>query len=126
MKTVLIAVAALTLSACASSQPIPAQLPGNTYFEVGKTTYSEIIQELGEPNDSTSHADGSRSLQYFRSQTHLKTECATSYGKFRGGSEVLSDMLSLTFDKGGRLIHYSAISGKTLTGAGLPGMQASK
>lgn len=120
MKVILIAFAALTLSACASTKPVPPQPPANTYFEMGKTTYSETIQVLGEPNDSTLHADGSRSVHYFRSQSLLKTECATPYGKFRGGSEVMSDMLIMTFDKAGRLLHYSAISGKTLTGAGLP------
>jgi hypothetical protein len=50
-------------------------------------------------------------------------ECATAYGMFRGGNEVQSDMLSLTFDKKGILLNYSAISGKTLTGAGPSGVQ---
>jgi hypothetical protein len=125
MKGILIAFAALTLSACASSKPVPPPPPpANTYFEVGKTTYSQAVQVLGEPNDSTRHADGSRTVHYFRSQSLVKTECATPYGKFRGGSEVMSDMLIMTFDKAGRLTQYSAISGKTLTGAGVPGVPA--
>lgn len=122
MKLILIAFAVLTLSACASSKPVPPPPPANTYFEVGKTTYSQAVQVLGEPNDSTRHADGSRSVHYFRSQSLLKTECVTPYGKFRGGSEVMSDMLIMTFDKAGRLTQYSAISGKTLTGAGSAGV----
>lgn len=116
MKAALVIVAALLLSACASSKHVPSQPPENTYFEVGKTTYSEVTQLLGEPNDSTRHADGSRSIHYFRSQSLLKTECVTPYARFRGGSEVKSDLLSMTFDKAGRLIRYSAISGKTFTG----------
>ncbi|HYH96812.1 hypothetical protein [Hyalangium sp.] len=124
MKAVLVIATALTLSACASSKnTVPQQPPADTYFEVGQTTYSEVIKLLGEPNDSTRHADGSRSVHYFRSQSLLKTECVTPYGTFRGGSEVKSDLLSMTFDKGGLLANYSAISGKTLTGASPPGAQ---
>jgi hypothetical protein len=128
MKAVLIVLAALSLLACASSKPVLSQPPANTYFEVGKTTYSDVIKVLGEPNDSTRHTDGSLSVHYFRSQSLVKTECVTPYGKFRGGSEVMSDMLSMIFDKAGRLNHYSAISGKTLTGTGTPSArpQASK
>lgn len=120
MKAVLIVLAALSLSACSSSKSLLQQPLGSTSFEVGKTTYVEVVKALGEPNDSTRNADGSRSAHYFRSQSVLKTECVTSYGTFRGGSEVMSDMLSMTFDDAGRLSHYSAISGKTLTGASPP------
>jgi hypothetical protein len=102
MKAVLILLAALSLSACGSSKQVLPQPPANTYFEVGKTTYADVIRVLGAPNDSTRHADGSLSVNYFRSQSMLKAECVTTYGRFRGGSEVMSDMLSLTFDKAGR------------------------
>lgn len=128
MKAVLVILSVLTLSACASSKPVPPQPPANTFFEVGKTTYSEVVELLGEPNDSTRHTDGSRSIHYFRSQSHLKTECVTPYAKFRCGSEIKSDLLSLTFDKAGRLTQFSAVSGKTSTGASSPSaaLQASR
>lgn len=120
MKTALVIATALTLSACASSKPT-AQSPADTYFEVGKTTYASVVQVLGEPNDTLRHADGGLSLQYTRSQSRVRTECATEYGKFRG-SEVKSDLLTMRFNKQGLLIHYSVVSGRTVTGSGEPGV----
>jgi outer membrane protein assembly factor BamE (lipoprotein component of BamABCDE complex) len=119
MRTVLIIIAALTLSACVATGKKVTQ-ERVSQFQKGKTTYQEVVRELGEPNGSTLHSDGGRSISYFYSQAQMKAESFIPYiGGLVGGSESETTSVSMNFDKNGVLTDYSASSGKTSTGTGL-------
>jgi hypothetical protein len=119
MKTVFVIAATLTLLACSSTRQYSRDNPSR--FQIGATTYEQVVDALGEPAESKRHPDGSRSIQYFHSASQAKAESNIPFiGGFRGGSEVESSFVSMSFNKDGLLRHYSAVSGKTSTSAGLP------
>ena len=66
MKAVLIVAAALGLSACVATGKKVTQEQVSR-FQKGKTTYQEVIADLGEPTNSTLHSDGEP-----RHQLHLR------------------------------------------------------
>jgi hypothetical protein len=112
MKTVLAIAAVLMLSACAGTkQAVPEKR--DVQFEVGQTTLKQIIKELGEPNESKHHADGSQSVQYFYTETVVNSRTSVPFiGSFHPSNEVVSSFVALQFSKEGVLTHYSAISSK--------------
>jgi hypothetical protein len=112
MRTVLAIAAVLTLSACAGTkQAVPEQR--DVQFEVGKTTLKQVIKELGEPNESKRHANGSHSVQYFYTETLVNSRTSVPFiGSFHPSNEVVSSFVALQFSKDGVLTHYSAISSK--------------
>jgi len=121
MKAVLIiAMSLLLLPGCAArTQQAHGQAQKKMApFQTGKTTYTEVLAQLGEPTDSIRHPDGSRSISYFTSRSQAKVDSSVPFfGGFREGSEVESSFVSMRFNKAGLLVHYSAVVGKTLTGA---------
>jgi hypothetical protein len=116
MKAVLVIVAALTLSACTVPKRLPEQQKKSAPFQVGKTTYHEVIDTLGAPSGSMRHSDGSRAITYFHSTSLPTVDSVIPHiGGFVGGSEVENSFVSMRFDKDGILSHYSAMYGKTAT-----------
>ncbi len=119
MKTIFIIATALMLSACVATGKKVTQ-EKVSQFEIGKTTYQEVIQELGEPTDSTLRSDGSREITYSYAQSQMKAQNFIPYvGGFLGGRESESSFVYMSFNKRGVLTHYSARSGKQSTGTGL-------
>jgi hypothetical protein len=118
MKAVLVIVAALALSGCvATTKRLTEQQKKSAPFQVGRTTYLEVIDRLGTPAGSTREADGTRAINYFYSKSLPAVDSVIPHiGGFAGGSEVESSFVSMRFDKDGVLSHYSAMFGKTATG----------
>jgi hypothetical protein len=57
-------------------------------FVPGKTTYAEVIQQLGKPSQSTIHSDGTRTATYMYTQSQLKAaNFIPVVGMFVRGSE---------------------------------------
>ena len=122
MKAVLVISMALTLSACAArtQQVAKPQQQKSAPFQTGRTTYAEVLAALGEPSEAIRHPDGSRAISYFYSKSQAKADSGIPhFGDFRDGTEVVSSFVSMRFNKAGILIHYSAVSGKTMTGTSL-------
>jgi hypothetical protein len=117
MKTLLVIAAALTLSACAGAkQKVPYSR--DLQFDVGRTTFQEVIERLGEPNNAERHTDGSRTVKYIHSETRENSDLLVPYiGKFRGSSKDVSIVVSMKFNKGGVLTYFSSVSGVTSSGA---------
>ncbi|MBY8977001.1 hypothetical protein KHP62_14380 [Rhodobacteraceae bacterium NNCM2] len=54
----------LLLAGCAVSSGKQVNQAEVQQFETGKTTLSEVIAQLGEPNERTVNSDGSTSISY--------------------------------------------------------------
>jgi outer membrane protein assembly factor BamE (lipoprotein component of BamABCDE complex) len=58
-------------------------------FQKGKTTYAEVIQQLGKPTQSTLNADGSRRIMYTYMQSQAKAaNFIPIVGAFTGGADT--------------------------------------
>lgn len=115
--SVLIAVFALT--AC-MSMGTKVEQEKLSKFVKGKTTYAEVIQQLGKPNQSTINSDGSKTIMYMYTQSQAK---ASSFipivGSFMGGAESENTTVMLNFDKKSVLTSYTASEGGSSMGTGI-------
>ena len=110
MRYVVMCLIVLSLSACASTTA------GNkfdqetfSHFVKGKTTYDEVVRELGEPSSLTKHADGSKTAGYLYMAMTIKPESYIPIvGSFLGGSNSETNMAELTFNKKSVLTDYSS------------------
>jgi outer membrane protein assembly factor BamE (lipoprotein component of BamABCDE complex) len=112
-------IALCTLTACMSygtkvDQEQVAQ------FVKGKTTYAEVIQELGKPTYSTVNSDGTRMLMYSYSQRQMNAANFIPYvGMFTGGMQSENTNVMLSFDKNSVLTDYTASEGGASMGTGV-------
>lgn len=89
-------------------------------FEAGKTTVSDAIRALGQPNQQVLSPDGSRTLIYSYAQVQTRPETFIPFiGAFVGGADVKTNAAVLRFDRAGRLSNTTASSGSSGTGMGL-------
>lgn len=115
--TVLIAI--FFLSAC-MSYGTKVDQGKVSQFVKGKTTYSEVVQQLGKPNQSTINADGTRTAMYFYAQSQANAASFIPYvGAFMGGTQSENTNVILTFDKNSVLTSYSASEGGASMGTGI-------
>jgi uncharacterized protein YceK len=63
MKKIVLLIAIIVLTAC-STMGTKVDPNALASFTKGKTTYSEVITALGEPNQSTVNANGEKILTY--------------------------------------------------------------
>ncbi len=89
-------------------------------FVKGKTTYSEVVQQLGKPTDQTVNSDGTKTLTYHYMQHQMDAASFIPYvGLFVGGSQTESTTVILNFDKNSVLVDYSASEGGANIGTGI-------
>lgn len=89
-------------------------------FVKGKTTYAEVIQQLGKPSQSTINADGVRTISYTYGQSQVKASTFIPIvGAFVGGSESENTTVTLSFDKNSVLTDYTATEGGMDMGSGI-------
>ena len=89
-------------------------------FEKGKTTYAEVIQQLGKPTQSTLNSDGSRIVVYTYVQSQAKAaNFIPIVGAFTGGADTENTSVMLNFDKDSVLTNYSATQGSSSMGTGI-------
>lgn len=89
-------------------------------FVKGKTTYSEVIQALGKPTNSTINSDGSKTLSYFYMQHQMNAASFIPYvGMFVGGAQSENTTVTLMFDSNSILTNYSASEGGADMGTGI-------
>lgn len=86
-------------------------------FQPGVTTISQAEAALGQPNNTTTMADGSTLIVY--SFTHAQAS-GSSYipvvGAFVGHSDATTSMAMLTFDKHGKFVRSTTSEGQTSAG----------
>ena len=89
-------------------------------FEKGKTTYAQVIEQLGKPTQSTLNSDGSRRIMYTYMQSQAKAaNFIPIVGAFAGGADTENTNVMLEFDQNSMLTNYSATQGSTSMGTGL-------
>lgn len=78
-------------------------------FEKGRTTYMQVVGQLGAPNASTLMPDGRRVIVYSYVQAQARPESFIPIvGAFVGGADSRSNMVSLVFTRDGVLESYSS------------------
>lgn len=90
----------LVLSACTSTgtKVDPEKL---TTFVKGKTTYSEVVQQLGKPDQSTVNSDGTTTITYTYNQSVGEAANYIPFvgGFIEGGAGSENTTVTIDFDK---------------------------
>jgi len=113
------AAAICLLSGCASSgtKVDPAKVQA---FQRGKTTYSEVIGQLGAPQGDALADDGTRTVIYSYAQAKARPEDFIPYvGLFAGGADAKVSGYTFKFDRDGVLVSYATVSGQNSVNTGL-------
>jgi hypothetical protein len=88
-------------------------------FERGKTTFFEVVAQLGRPNSSTLAADGSRQIAYVYTQQQLKVQnFIPIVSAFTQGATAETSTVTLDFDPQQRLVQFTATQGQSTVGTG--------
>jgi hypothetical protein len=119
MRYLSVLIALVVLNAC-TSYGTKVDQGKLSQFVKGKTTYAEVIQQLGKPTQSTVNSDGIRTISYTYGQSQAN---AASFipivGIFVGGAESEYTTVTLNFDKNSILTDYSASEGGMDMGHGI-------
>lgn len=115
-----LALAALlvTLTGCYSvgAQVNEGQLAG---FEKGKTTYSQVVAQLGPPTSEQVSSEGGRTVSWTYVQIKTRPESFIPLvGPFIGGADMKSNMVTMLFDGRGVLQNFSSSSSQLGSGSG--------
>ncbi|HAA02670.1 MAG TPA: hypothetical protein DCE18_04785 [Syntrophobacteraceae bacterium] len=90
-------------------------------FKQGETTLADVIAKLGKPTTVINHLDGTTTIQYIYTIKHTKPESLIPYiGPIVGGARIHTRMVTLVFDKDGRLTDYSSSESDTGASTGFP------
>lgn len=118
MKHYLITASLLLLAACASAG-VKVDQAKLADFKKGKTTYSEVIQTLGQPTQTTILDDGNKIIHYTYFSTQARPESFIPYvGLVVGGADTENSVVSFTFDQKDILKSYTSSQGGVGAGTG--------
>ena len=113
----LLAFAILVLSACTSTGTRVDQEKLSTFVK-GKTTYSEVIQQLGKPDQSTTKEDGTATIKYMYKQTVGEAANYIPFvgGFIEGGAGSDDTTVTIDFDNKSVLVDYTVSERNAETG----------
>lgn len=118
MKALLVCLAIITLSGCASyGSKIDANYA--TSMVKGETTQSDAVRHLGKPISTARNSNGDTILTYMYVKSKAKASTFIPIaGAFMGGANTETNYLIATFDKDGILKdwNYTESSSETNTG----------
>lgn len=119
MRYLFVLIAIFALSGC-MSMGTKVDQDQLSQFVKGRTTYAEVVQQLGEPTQNTINSDGTRTITYTYSHSQVK---ASSFipivGAFLGGSTSEDTTVTLNFDRRSLLTNYTATQGGMDVGTGI-------
>jgi outer membrane protein assembly factor BamE (lipoprotein component of BamABCDE complex) len=119
MRYLFIFLAVFSLSACMSMGKKVDQETVSK-FETGKTTYAQVVQQLGKPTQSTINSDGTRMAIYTYMQSQANAANFIPFvGAFMGGAQSENTTVTLNFDKNSVLTSYTSSEGGTSVGTGI-------
>lgn len=119
MRFISVLIAVFALTAC-MSMGTKVEQEKLSKFVKGKTTYAEVVQELGKPNQSTINSDGTRTITYVYAQSQAKAENFIPFvGGLLGGATTENTTVMLNFDKKNLLTSYTASEGGMEAGSGI-------
>ena len=85
----------------------------------GRTTYTEVVDTLGQPTSQTVNSDGIRSISYVYAQAQVRPATLIPFvGMFVGGADSRSNFVIMQFDGRGVLTDYSSSTSQFGTGTG--------
>jgi hypothetical protein len=118
MKKLMIVAAISMLTAC-MSMGTKVETKDLTGFTKGKTTYSEVVNRLGTPTQSTVNSDGTKTAIYFYTEAQAKAATFIPIvGMFAGGADSENTTVTLTFDQHSVLSNYSSSTGQSSVSTG--------
>jgi outer membrane protein assembly factor BamE (lipoprotein component of BamABCDE complex) len=89
-------------------------------FHPGITTEAQVEAALGPPEGTTIGSDGERTITYVYSSARAKgVDFVPIVGLFAGGATGTATSVIFHFDRGGKLLSYSASGQKTDVHTGL-------
>jgi len=119
MRYLSVLIAVIALNAC-MSMGTKVDQEKLSQFVKGKTTYAEVVQQLGKPTQNTINSDGTRTITYVYAQSQVKAASFIPFaGSFLGGTESENTTVALNFDKKSVLTSYTASEGGMNVGTGI-------
>lgn len=89
-------------------------------FQKGKTTYEEVVAQLGQPTEITRKSDGNTTASYIYSEYQTRPETFIPYvGMFVGGGDTRMNTAMFEFNSKGTLIDYSYSQSQFGTNTGI-------
>lgn len=119
MRYLLIIIAIFSLSACMTTGTKVDQDTVSKFVK-GKTTYDEVVQKLGKPNQSTIDSNGGRTISYMYAHAEANaSNFIPIVGAFTGGASSEHTTVSLQFNKRNILVSYTSSEGGMKSGNGI-------
>lgn len=119
MRFLSVLIAVFALNAC-MSMGTKVDQEKLSQFVKGKTTYAEVVQQLGKPTQNTINSDGTRTITYIYAQSQAKAEnFIPIVGGLFGGATTENTTVMLNFDKRNILTGYTASEGGMEAGSGI-------
>ncbi len=119
MRYLSLLIAVFALNACVSSMGTKIDQEKLSQFVKGKTTYTEVVQQLGKPAQNTINSDGTRTITYVYTQAHYKAAGFLPFaGAFTKIAESENTTAMLIFDKKSVLTNYTVSEGGSSIGGG--------
>ncbi len=114
----LIAVAGLT-TGCATSSGTKVEASSLTFIQKGKTTKSELVSKLGQPDETGVDSNGKETVSWIHSnsRTDAKTFIPIA-GAFIGGATSENTTLKVILDKRGVVSDYEYTGGRQVSKLG--------
>lgn len=115
MKYLTMIVAFLALTACTTQYGNKFDADKAASFKIGKTTYSEVVEALGEPVSVNEGSDGTKSISYSYIQSKTDAKAHIPFvNMFADAPKTESHSASYVFDKHSILVNKS-VSNQNLT-----------
>jgi outer membrane protein assembly factor BamE (lipoprotein component of BamABCDE complex) len=111
--------AAAILAACAASGVQVSEQQAQS-FQVGKSTYADVVGQLGDPTSSVADSTGSRVVTYSYSAAQSRPQNFIPYiGPYISGYDTKSSAVTFTFDSRGVLKGSTSTQNQMGTGTNL-------
>lgn len=110
---------ALVLTGCAATgvRVDQNQMSG---FQTGKTSYEDVVAQLGQPTEITRKSDGNTTASYIYSEYQTRPETFIPYvGMFVGGGDTRMNTAMFEFNSKGILIDHSYSESQFGTNTGI-------
>jgi outer membrane protein assembly factor BamE (lipoprotein component of BamABCDE complex) len=126
MRIAIILAVMMLLASCGGNSGTKVDPSQAAQFKPGVTTYDQIIEALGPPNNLTQMSDGSKILVYVNTQTNVHGESFIPFaGMFVAGADVKQQTATFTFDQRGILKTSSTGQTQACSGGGVFNMNVS-
>lgn len=118
---IIAAVIAMTglATGCATSSGTKVEAADISFIQKGKTTRTELVNKLGQPNETGLDSNGKETLSWIHVQT--RTDAKTFIpiaGAFIGGGTSESTTLKVVLDKRGVVSDYEYAGGRQISKLG--------